>query len=348
MGPIDTILNKARKGNGLSLDEVSFLFENITSKNINNALEVAIEVRNSVKGKVTSLYTCLYITNFCLNDCSYCGFRKSNSDLLRKTLTIEQIREEAKTIKKSKVSSAIIIGGTLPEEVYKEIIIKSVKICIEEGLVPWIEFENLSKENLEALYKAGARHFVLFQETYNPILFDDLHKNNDIKSSFKGRMKKVDEAIDVGFENIGIGALFGLSKDYLTEVRGIYIHASSLLDKGLSVCINIPTLKKAKKVILKKVPNFIIEKLFIILKLALPNASLALSGREDQNLRNRLFKIVDQVGSGGTPNPGGRTTFKENYLQGDTQFSLSDKRSPKEVISYLKVNKLEIIEYPYW
>ena len=38
----------------------------------------------------------LYISNKCVNNCKYCGFRKENGKIQRKTPTMEEIEEEVK------------------------------------------------------------------------------------------------------------------------------------------------------------------------------------------------------------------------------------------------------------
>jgi hypothetical protein len=76
--------------------------------------------------------------------------------------------------------------------------------------------------------------------------------------------------------------------------------------------------------------------------LAIPDVSLALSSRETINLRNRLFPVVDQIGSGGVTNPGGRTHYKAEYKKGDEQFKLQDIRTPEEVIAYLNNRNIAV------
>lgn len=328
---LESILEKASKGKGISPIEINALFQQLNKHNINKAMKIAAEL----KSKVTSLYTCLYITNKCVNDCGYCGFRRSN-DLTRITLTLDEIKEEAKAIQKQGVTNVILIGGTLPEKQYKDLIIKGTKIVKEIGLIPWIEFENLSKDTLKELHEL-ANHFVLFQETYNKERYEKIHRNSPLKKDYFKRLKKIEQVIEAGFENITIGALFGLSTNYVDEISGLYNHAKSLHKKKRNVCISAPTLKSAPNLSISENISYLeIEKIFTILRLALPEVSLALSGRENIDLRNRLFPIVDQIGTGGIPNPGGRTIYKKEYEKGDAQFTLYDTRTPQEVKNYLQ------------
>lgn len=345
-----SILSKAEEGNGLTATETSALIQKLDSESLDEALQVATKVKSEAKGDVASLYTCLYITNSCVNDCGYCGFRKSNADLERITLTSEEIRDEAKAIIDSGVTNAILIGGTIPEEQYKGLIIGGTESVRGLALNPWIEFENLSSEALREIQEAGADHFVLFQETYDRNRYVNLHSRSPLKRDYDARLRKVNEAIDAGFSNIGIGALFGLNGDNVFEVLGLYHHAWYLKDKGVGVCISVPTLKPAPGLSISpnRVSDEEITKICIVLRLALPEISLALSGREEIGLRNKLFPIVDQIGSGGTPNPGGRTSHKEEYQRGDTQFRLYDTRSPRELTQYLASKGIELRHQVNW
>lgn len=347
---LDGLLEKAAEAKGLSAIETSALFQNLGRDNMARARKVAQDVRMMTKGPNVALYTCSYITNECVNNCGYCDFRRSNTSFRRITLSPEQIREESQVIRESGVTNAILIGGTLPEDQYRNLIIEGTKITMEEGLCPWIEFENLSFDMLRELNDVGSNHFVLFQETYNREKYERAHSDSPLKSDYDARLEEVDMAFDAGFKNIGIGALFGLTKDYLFEVLGLYQHTGYLLDRGANVCISVITLKPAPGLNIDKnrVNSSVIEKILVTLKLALPRASLALSGREPALARNRLFSIVDQIGSGGAPNPGGRTTYRGEYNEGATQFKLYDERSPRDVIDYLSSHGMSVKPQVSW
>ena len=348
---LNDILKKAENGHGLTGTETSALFQQLDGKSLKDALRIAAELKSRTKGNFASLYTCLYITNSCVNDCGYCGYRGSNKDLERITLTPFQIEDEARAILEMGVTNAILIGGTMPEELYKGLIVEGTRRIVKgTALSPWIEFENLSPQTLRHLYEVGARHFVLFQETYNRAKYRRLHSNSPLKGDYDARLRKVDEAVDSGFRNIGIGALFGLQENHVFEVLGLYHHAWYLMGRGVGVCISIPTLKPAPGLSISShgIEDEELIKIAATLRLALPDVSLALSARETTELRNRLFPIIDQIGSGGTPNPGGRTSHKAQYRRGDTQFRLSDTRSPREVIEHLATRGIEVKRFVKW
>ncbi len=333
----NSILQKAELGQGLSPDEIPELFNSLDGETLIAARRIAEKVREQALGRRASFYTCLYVTNACANDCPYCGFRKSNRSLKRITLTPDQVAAEAGEIKKLGIRNIILIGGTLPAETYSRLILASTKILAREGLNPWIEFENLPPDILSALPKLGARRFVLFQETYAE-KYQALHKKSPYKEDPEQRQGTISAAVSAGFREIGIGALLGLDENPVTEILGLYRDAKALMQKGIKVSISFPRLTPAPGLSIKQPPHGLdyLAKSIITLRLALPQASLALSGREYPEFRDELFGIVDEIGSSGIPNPGGRTVFKDYYQKGDKQFSLFDLRQPKEIESVLK------------
>jgi 2-iminoacetate synthase len=302
-----------------------------------------VNPHKEVPQKEVSLYTCLYVTNRCINDCDYCGFRRSNKNLERITLTPQEIRLEAESIKDTGVTNAILIGGTLPEKVYANLIMESAKILKETGLNPWIEFENLSIETLRALVEIGATKFLLFQETYNPKKYRHLHQNSPAKNDYETRMEKISLAIKAGFLEVGIGALFGLHNNYSQEITALTRHVRELQTESLSISVHAPTLRPAPGVTTHSLSDDEVKGIYASLRVNLPDAYLALSGRESETVRDSLFPLVDYIGTGGVPNPGGRTKYKTQYQKGDTQFELLDNRTPLEIREHLQRNGIKIV-----
>jgi len=83
-------------------------------------------------------------------------------------------------------------------------------------------------------------------------------------------------------------------------------------------------------------------------RVALPQVSIGLSGREPAELRDRLFLLVDQIGTGGVTNPGGRTVYKDEYEAGNKQFVLADLREPTEITESLKKQGVKVVNNFSW
>lgn len=343
MGMINAILRKAGQARGLSEPELIRLCSELDQKNVTEAMATAEHVRFKVIGSRAVFYTCLYITNKCENNCPYCGFRSDNKSLRRITLTPEQVILEAKAIADLGIKNIILIGGSANPEEYSDLILNSTKSLTAMGLNAWIEFENLGEDILKKLPGLGAKRFVLFQETYSGE-YDRIHQHGKYKKSSSGRRQMIKKAVAAGFKEIGLGTLFGLDRDWKEEILGLYRHATELSGLGVKVSISFPRLTAAPGLPIKPSPELesILERAIVIMRLAIPEVSLALSGRERPGFRDKMFGVVDEIGSSGVPNPGGRTVYREYYDQGDTQFSLSDLRTPEDIRKVLKERAIQV------
>ena len=90
---IDEILQKAKELKGLNENDVSKLLNVKDSEYIENILNTADFVKSEIYGKRLVLFAPLYISNLCNNECLYCGFRKSNKGISRKTLSMQKLKE---------------------------------------------------------------------------------------------------------------------------------------------------------------------------------------------------------------------------------------------------------------
>ena len=92
---IRDILSKSLDMQVLNMTEVTSLLEINDDSLWNEVFEVAGKVKDKVYGKRIVLFAPLYLSNECMNDCLYCGFRSGNKEASRKTLTIDEAVGEA-------------------------------------------------------------------------------------------------------------------------------------------------------------------------------------------------------------------------------------------------------------
>ena len=86
-GKIIDILSRASDKNGLSLMDTGYLLNLENPKMIDAMFEASGRIKNEIYGERLVLFAPLYLSNFCINDCSYCGFHLSNP-APRKKLTL--------------------------------------------------------------------------------------------------------------------------------------------------------------------------------------------------------------------------------------------------------------------
>ena len=75
---LDTILSKARELKGLNLEEVAALLRVKNHDEIYKIMDVAKYVKEEIYGKRLVIFAPLYTGNVCVNNCTYCAFRKAN------------------------------------------------------------------------------------------------------------------------------------------------------------------------------------------------------------------------------------------------------------------------------
>ena len=76
--------------------------------------EMALAARELTRryfGRTISLYAPLYISNYCQNECVYCGFHASNNGMPRSKLSIEQIENECSALASTGIRSCLILTG---------------------------------------------------------------------------------------------------------------------------------------------------------------------------------------------------------------------------------------------
>jgi 2-iminoacetate synthase len=92
---IREILAKSLILKNLSLREVSSLIALEDEGLWEEVFETARLVKEKVYGNRVVLFAPLYLSNVCINDCWYCGFRKGNVGARRKSLSVDEAVQEA-------------------------------------------------------------------------------------------------------------------------------------------------------------------------------------------------------------------------------------------------------------
>ena len=105
------ILTKARELRGLSTEEAASLLACTEEEQIRSLMETARWVKNEIYGKRLVLFAPLYTSNYCTNDCLYCGFRRSNTRIRRRKLTLQEIAEQTRLLLDQGHKRLLLIAG---------------------------------------------------------------------------------------------------------------------------------------------------------------------------------------------------------------------------------------------
>lgn len=339
------VIEKARDAKGLSLKESAILL-NITSEEIMERLfHTAKEVKEKIYGNRLVLFAPLYVTNACVNNCLYCAFRRDNKDLVRRTLNQEDIKQEVEFLVGQGHKRILLVAGEHPKMSGMEYLGESVKtiysVKVNNGNIRRVNVNTapLSVDDFKVLKSFGIGTYQCFQETYHYDTYKLMHPSGP-KSNYAWRLFAMDRALQAGIDDVGIGALFGLT-DYKFETLAMLSHAFNLDEKyGVGPhTISVPRIEPALNApAADKIPFAVddasFKKIVAVLRLAVPYTGIILSTREKAELRRELFNVgISQISAGSRTSPG---SYKESQMSlgkhDMEQFQLGDHRTLDEVV----------------
>lgn len=332
---IREILAKARECRGLGLEDAAALLNVQDGELLDELYEAAKFIKNKVYGKRVVLFAPLYTSNECTNNCLYCGFRRDNKELHRKTLHLEEIVTEAKAMEAQGHKRILLICGEDPGKTHVKHMVEAMEAIYKSTDIRRINVEAapMKTEEYRLLKEAGIGTYVIFQETYHRETYKKMHPKG-LKADYDWRITAIDRAFEAGIDDVGVGALLGLY-DYRFEVLGLLMHVRSFEERyGVGPhTISVPRLRPALGWALEEVPYAVndedFKKIVAIYRLAVPYTGIILSTRERPEFRDELLSLgISQISAGSKTSPGG---YQEEEDKAD-QFEVSDHRSLPKVL----------------
>lgn len=343
------LLAKATTSKGLSHEDVAVLLNIENDEVLEEMYKIAGEIKETIYGKRIVLFAPLYVSNYCVNNCTYCGYKCSNKDFARKKLTMDELREEIRVLESLGHKRLALEAGEDDNECPIEYILDCIKtiysLKFENGSIRRINVNiaATSVENYKKLKNAEIGTYILFQETYHKPTYESFHPQGP-KHNYEYHTTAMDRAMEAGIDDVGVGVLYGLY-DYKYETIALMMHAEHL-EEAFGVgphTISVPRIKAAEGVSLENYPHLISDKDFkkivAIIRLAVPYTGIILSTRESADFRAEVLKIgVSQISAGSCTGVGGYVEEYEGKAKEDDekpQFEVEDHRSPLEIIKSL-------------
>ncbi|MBI9080684.1 MAG: [FeFe] hydrogenase H-cluster radical SAM maturase HydG [Pseudodesulfovibrio sp.] len=342
-GLVRDILAKGKERKGLTPFEAAVLLKN-TDKELDEAIfQTAMSIKKGIYGNRLVLFAPLYISNECVNQCAYCGFKATNTDLERRTLDAEGIHKEVSVLEDQGHKRLLLVYGEHPKhdadwiaqtvrDVYSVTSEKSGEIRrVNINCAP-LEVEGFAK-----LHEVGIGTYQCFQESYHRPTYEKLHIAGR-KTDYLWRLHAMHRAQEAGIDDVGMGALFGLY-DPIYEVLGLLHHALQLeQDWGVGPhTISFPRLEPAMGSEIAFNPPYLssdhdFKKIVAVLRIAVPYTGLILTTRETAEFRTELLQMgVSQISAGSRTYPGAYSD-PEYDRPGVQQFCVGDSRNLDEVI----------------
>lgn len=330
---INQLLDKARAGKGLCAEEVEVLWYDSHPEHWTQIYQIAGELTRQHFSGSLQFFAPLYFSNHCVNDCVYCGFRRSNQSR-RKVLTEDEFLSEARFLQSQGHQSVLLISGEHP--LYSGV--EQVRYYLEAAKNAGINFFWMAElapqlqSDYAELYRLGIKQLMLFQETYHQDTYEQLHRGPKIH--YEWRYQAMDRALRAGIKRVGLGILLGLYEP-AEDLRELVRHGNRLqCEHGVSpITFSFPRIQPAEGAAFsgRAISDETLMRMIAMVRLAFPESGIVLSTRETPVLRQLLLAShvgVTHLSAGSSVVPGGYTISSED----DGQFKISDPRSLREVM----------------
>ena len=280
-------------------------------------------------GKTIQLYTPLYLSDYCENECVYCGFNTKNA-FTRRKLSLGEVESEAKAIAALGFKHILILTGESRTSSPVEYIRDCVLILKKYFSSVSIEVYPLKEDEYRELVLAGVDGLTIYQETYDRALYDQIHKKGT-KKDYDFRFNAPSRAAKAGVNFINLGALLGLA-DWRKDVLAAGLHAYQLQNDypDTDISISFPRIRpnlSGFKPAFEANDRDLVQAITAV-RLFMPRCGIVISTRENSQFRDNIIPLgVTRMSAQSSTCVGGHA---EN-LQGAGQFNICDRRTLEEV-----------------
>ncbi len=166
----------------------------------------AVAVRQQVYGKKVYIRGLIEFTNYCKNDCYYCGIRRSNKKASRYRLSIEEILDCCKRGYALGFRTFVLQGGEDGYYTDERLchIIGEIRSLYPDCAIT-LSIGEKSKESYQRYYEAGANRYLLRHETACEAHYEMLHPK---EMSLSNRKRCLQDLKEIGYQ-VGCGFMVG-------------------------------------------------------------------------------------------------------------------------------------------
>lgn len=206
MSDIKQIVDEIKKNKDIAKEQLNELLFVDDDEKISYLYESAREVCDKIYGKDIYIRGLIEFTNYCKNDCFYCGIRRSNNQANRYRLSKEQIISCCETGYELGFRTFVLQGG-------EDIHFTDDKVCeiVSEirnkfsDCAITLSIGERKKESYQRFFDAGANRYLLRHETADTDHYNKLHPS---ELSLENRMECLRNLKEIGFQ-IGCGFMVG-------------------------------------------------------------------------------------------------------------------------------------------
>lgn len=200
------LIDRLEQDKSLQKEEWIHVIEDDSEENRKYAAEKARALADTYYGKEIFVRGLIEFTNYCKNDCYYCGIRHGNHNAQRYRLSDEQIFECCDTGYELGFRTFVLQGGEDPYYTDDKVclIVNEIKTRHPDCAVT-LSIGEKTKESYQKFFDAGADRYLLRHETADEGHYRKLHP---VEMSLENRKQCLRDLKDIGYQ-VGCGFMVG-------------------------------------------------------------------------------------------------------------------------------------------
>lgn len=199
---MNNVINKLIDTHSLTVEEYESLLNNIQDDEREVLKQEAAKLAKSIYGNKIFARGLIEFSNYCKNNCYYCGIRNGNKNCDRYRLTKEQIYDCCDIGYELGFRTFVLQSGEdmfFNDDLMVEII-SHIRNKFPDCAIT-ISIGEKEKSTYKKYFDAGANRYLLRHETANKKLYETIHPK---EMSFENRMRCLQDLRDIGFQ-VGAG-----------------------------------------------------------------------------------------------------------------------------------------------
>lgn len=200
------IIDSIRQEQNISREQLHQLLTTHNTAAIQYLFAQAVEVKQGVYGDKLFMRGLIEISNFCKNNCLYCGVRRSNPEVSRYRLSPETILDCCRQGYRLGFRTFVLQGGEDGWFTDDRLvpIVSAIRQEFPDCAIT-LSLGERSRESYQHLYNAGANRYLLRHETANREHYQYLHPE---EMSFDNRIQCLRDLKEIGYQ-VGCGFMVG-------------------------------------------------------------------------------------------------------------------------------------------
>lgn len=289
------IIDTLKKEQNASKQNLLFLCDHITKKELEILCAAANDVKQNSYGNSVFIRGLIEISNYCSANCHYCGIRLDNDAIERYRLTKEQILDCCSIGYELGIKTIVLQSG---EDVFLNDdfvcdLVKSIKELYPDIAIT-LSLGERSRQSYQNLYDHGADRFLVRHEAASKQLYEYLHPKT---SDYKNRIRCLNDLKQIGYQT-GCGFMVGSPRQQNSDLVEDFIFTKALNPEMVGIgpfIANSTTIFKDAKMGTVDQTRFCIAVIRLLVPFALLPATTALATIDPDGREKVLFSGANVV-----------------------------------------------------